>query len=126
MRFYVDNVDFFTALRLAGRVSKTMWTALDLHQVLIAADTAENHKQYDRMSLATFAVPGASAQQETTELVTSLKTICDFQKISLGQGSTVEVRAPQATLEACYQASAPVNHRSSAGGIRYQIYQINH
>ena len=58
VRFYVDNVDFFTALRLACRVSKTMWTALDAHQLLIAADSQENHRQFDRMSLATFTVPG--------------------------------------------------------------------
>ena len=57
VRFYVDDVDFFTALNLACRVSKTMWTALDSHQVLIAANTAENHKQFDRMSLATYSVP---------------------------------------------------------------------
>ncbi len=88
VRFYVDDVDFFTALRLACRVSKTMWTALDAHQVMIAADTAENHKQFDRMSLATFAVPGATTPQEATELVTSLRNICDFQKISIGQIGT--------------------------------------
>jgi general secretion pathway protein D len=126
VRFYVDDVDFFTALRLAGRVSKTMWTALDLHQVLIAADTAENHKQYDRMSLATFAVPGASAQQETTELVTSLKTICEFQKISLGQGSTVEVRAPQATLEACTRLLHQLTIDRPQVAFDIEIYQINH
>ena len=40
VRFYVDDVDFFTALQLACRVSKTMWTALDAHQLLIAADNA--------------------------------------------------------------------------------------
>jgi general secretion pathway protein D len=95
VRFYVDSVDFFTALRLACLVSGTMWTPLDAHQMMIAKDTKENHKQFDRMSLATFSVPGASTSQEVTELVTSLKTICEFQKISSGQNGTVEVRAPR-------------------------------
>jgi Flp pilus assembly secretin CpaC len=126
VRFYVDDVDFFTALHLACRVSKTMWTALDLRQVLIAADTTENHKQYDRMSLATFAVPGASTQQETTELVTSLKTICDFQKISLGQGSTVEVRAPQATLRACTKLLHQLTNERPEVAFDLEIYQISH
>jgi Flp pilus assembly secretin CpaC len=126
VRFYVDDVDFFTALHLACRVSKTMWTALDLRQVLIAADTTENHKQYDRMSLATFAVPGASSQQETTELVTSLKTICDFQKISLGQGSTVEVRAPQATLRACTKLLHQLTNERPEVAFDLEIYQISH
>ncbi len=126
VRFYVDDVDFFTALHLVCRVSKTMWTALDQHHLLIAADTAENHKQYDRMALATFSVPGASTQQETTELVTSLKTICDFQKISLGQGSTVEVRAPQATLRACTKLLHQLTNDHPQVAFDLEIYQINH
>ena len=78
VRFYVDDVDFFTALNLACRVSKTMWSPLDTHQLLIAKNTPENHKQFDRMSLATFAVPGGSTPQEATELVSSLRNICEF------------------------------------------------
>src|SRR5580693_1787134 len=85
VRFYVDDVDFFSALRLACLVSGTMWTPLDAHQVFIAKDTQQNHKQFDRMSLATFSVLSATTPQEVTELVTSLKTICEFQKVTSGQ-----------------------------------------
>jgi general secretion pathway protein D len=126
VRFYVDDVDFFTALHLACRVSKTMWTVLDAHQVLIAADTTENHKQFDRMSLATFAVPGASTPQEATELVNSLRNICDFQKISSGQTGTVEVRAPQATLEACTKLLGQLTTNRPQVALDIEIYQISH
>jgi hypothetical protein len=125
VRFYVDDVDFFTALHLACRVSKTMWTVLDAHQVLIAADTTENHKQFDRMSLATFAVPGASTPQEATELVNSLRNICDFQKISSGQTGTVEVRAPQATLEACTKLLGQLTTNRPQVALDIEIYQIS-
>jgi general secretion pathway protein D len=125
VRFYVEDVDFFTALRLACGVSKTMWTALDAHQVLIAADTSENHKQFDRMSLATFVVPGGVTPQEATELVTSLKNICDFQKIS-GQGGTVEVRAPQATLRACTKLMQQLTTDRPQVALEVEIYQISH
>jgi len=126
VRFYVDDVDFFTALQLACRVSKTMWTALDAHQVLIAADNAENHKQFDRMSLATFVVPGATTPQEATELVTSLRNICDFQKINSGQIGTVEVRAPQATLAACTKLMRQLTSERPQVMLDIQIYQISH
>jgi general secretion pathway protein D len=126
VRFYVDDVDFFTALALASRVSKTMWTALDAHQVLIAADNAENHKQFDGMSLATFSVPGATTAQEATELVTSLRNICDFQKISSGQNGTVEVRAPQATLEACTKLIRQLASDRPQVAIEVEIFQVNH
>jgi general secretion pathway protein D len=126
VRFYVDDVDFFTALHLACRVSKTMWTPLDAHELLIALDNAENHKQFDRMSLATFSVPGASTPQEITELVTTLKSICDFQKVSSGQGGTLEVRAPQATLEACTKLMQGLTSARPQVALDVEVYQISH
>jgi general secretion pathway protein D len=126
VRFFVDDVDFFTALGLACRVSKTLWTPLEAHQVLIAADTSENHKQFDRMSLATFVVPGASTPQQATELVTSLRNICDFQKISSGQIGTVEVRAPRATLEACTKLLHQLTIDRPQVALDIEIYQISH
>jgi Flp pilus assembly secretin CpaC len=126
IRFYVDDVDFFTALSLACRVSKTMWTAMDAHQLLVAADTTENHKQFDRMSLATFKVPGATTPQQATEMVTSLRNICDFQKISSGQIGTVEVRAPQATLAACTKLLRQLTGDRPQVALDVQIFNISH
>jgi general secretion pathway protein D len=126
VRFYVDNVDFFTALTLACRASKTMWTPLDAHQMLIAADSVENHKQFDRMSLGTFAVPGAVTPQEVTEMITSLRNICDFQKISTGQGGTVEVRAPQPTLRACATLLQQLTSQRPQVMLDVEVYQISH
>jgi Flp pilus assembly secretin CpaC len=126
VRFYVDDVDFFTALGLACRVSKTMWAVLDAHQFLITKDSPENHKQYDRMSLATFTVPGATTTQQATEFVTSLRNICDFQKVSSGQAGTVEVRAPQATLAACTKLIQQLTSDRPQLALDLQIYQISH
>jgi type II secretory pathway component GspD/PulD (secretin) len=124
--FNVDDVDFFTALSLAARVSKTMWAALDSHQILIAANTPENHKTFDRLSLATLSVPAATTPQQTTEVVTSLRNVCDFQKISTGQGGTVEIRAPQAMLHACTQLLRQFESDRPQVAIDIEIYQVNH
>jgi general secretion pathway protein D len=126
VRFYVDDVDFFTALNLACLVSKTMWAPLDAHQFLVAENTLENHKQFDRMSLATSAVPGASTPQETQELVNSLKGICEFQKISSAQNGTVEVRAPQAMLRACTTLMQQLATERPQVSLEIEIYQISH
>jgi hypothetical protein len=126
VRFYVDDVDFFTALTLACRSTKTMWTPLDAHQMLIAADTVENHKQLDRMSLGTFAVPGAVTPQEVTEMVTSLRNICDFQKINTGQGGTVEVRAPQPILRACATLLQQLTSQRPQVMLDIEVFQISH
>jgi general secretion pathway protein D len=127
VRFYVDDVDFFTALDLACRVTKTMWTPLDTHQLLIAAETAENHKQFDRMSLGTFALPGAATTpQEVTEMVTSMRNICDFQKISTGQGGTLEVRAPQPMLRACATLLQQLTSERPQVMLDIRVFQISH
>ncbi len=118
VRFFVDDVDFFTALRLACRVSKTMWTALDAHQLLIAADSPENHKQFDRMSLVTFTVPGATTPQQATELVTSLRNICDFQKITSGQDRDRRSARPAGHARGLHEVAAPIDQRSPAGVAR--------
>lgn len=125
VRFNVDNVDFFTALNLACRVSKAMWTAMDAHQLYLAEDTAENHRQFDRMSLATFVVPGAVTPQQATETVTSLRNVCDFQKISSGQNGVVEVRAPQTTLAACTKLVQQLGSDRPQVAIDIQIFQIS-
>jgi len=126
VRFFVDDVDFFTALNLACRVSKTMWTALDPHQFLVAADTPENHKQFDRMSLATFAMPGAATAQEATEMVTALRNICEFQKISSGQLGSLEVRAPQSTLTACTKLLQQLTSDPPQVSLDVEVYEVDH
>jgi general secretion pathway protein D len=126
VRFYLDDVNFFTALNLACKVSKTMWTAVDAHQVLIAANTADNHKQYDHMSLATFSVPAAGTPQQTTEVVSALRNICEFQKVNTGQGGTLEVRAPQEMLRACTQLIRELNNERPEVTFDVEVYQIDH
>lgn len=126
VRFYVDDVDFFTALNLACKVSKSMWTAMDSHQVLIAEDNAENHKHFDRMSLATFSVPGATTPQQVTEFVTSLRNVCEFQKVSSGQNGTVEVRAPQTILAACTKLLKQLSSDRPEVAIDLEVFQISH
>jgi general secretion pathway protein D len=126
VRFYLDDVDFFTALNLACKSTKTMWSPLALHQILIAANTAENHKQFDRMALATFVVPAANTQQQTTEVVTALRSVCEFQKISTGQGGTLEIRAPQDMLRACTRLVQQLDSERPEVTLDLEIYQINH
>jgi Flp pilus assembly secretin CpaC len=126
VRFYVDDVDFFTALDLACKVGKTMWTPLGDKQFLVAENTAENHKQLDRMSLATFYVPGATSSQEATETANSLKNVCEIQKITSASLGMVEVRAPQAILAACTQLFRQLSSDHPQIDLEIEIYQISH
>ncbi len=125
--FNVDNVDFFTAVKLACEVSKTMWAALDAHQLLIADDKPENHKQFDRISLQTFILPPHSTPAEATELVNALRTIFDLRFLTSGQtADTVEIRAPEPILQACDKLLAQLANERPQVMFDVNIFQINH
>ncbi len=125
--FNVDNLDFFTALRLACRVSKTMWAALDSNQFLIAADNAENHKHYDRMSLRTIRVPAHSTPQETSELVNVLRNTLELQRVSSGQtADVIEVRGPQHAVDACAQLMRELDNERPQVMLDVRVFQISH
>jgi general secretion pathway protein D len=128
VRFNVDDVTFYTALKLACEVTKTMWAPLDAHQLLVAADNSENHRQFDRMSLRTFLLPEHSTTQEATELVTTLRNVFDLRFVSSGQTSnTVEIRAPQPVLDALTQLTEQLgaNQRPQVM-LDVRVFQINH
>ncbi len=127
VRFNVDDVDFFTAVKLACQISKTMWAALDTQQMLIAADNPENHKQFDRMSLRTFILPPHSTPQESTDLVTTMRNMFDLKFISSGQTSDMlEVRGPQPMLEACSKLMEQLSNERPQVMLDIRVFQINH
>ncbi|HTT24815.1 MAG TPA: hypothetical protein VMG82_38220 [Candidatus Sulfotelmatobacter sp.] len=127
VRFNVDNVDFFTALNLACKVSKAMWAAMEPHQMLILADNTENHKQYDRMSLRTFTLPPRSSPQEGTDLVNAMRQMFDLKSVSSGQTSnTVEVRGPRRAVEACARMLDRLSNAKPQVMIDVRVFQISH
>jgi general secretion pathway protein D len=127
VRFDVDNVGFFTALRLACDVSKTMWSALDTHQVLIAAENPTNHKQFDRMSLRTFILPPHSTPSEAQEFVNTLRTMFDLRFIQLQQATgEVQVRASQPELRACDELLDQLSNQRPQVMFDMQVFQISH
>jgi general secretion pathway protein D len=126
VRFYVDDVDFLTALRLACKVSKTMWTALDARGLFIAADSPENHKQYDSMSLVTLEMPAHSSPQQATDLLTALGTICDLKSITKGQFDIVEARVPTTMVPGCTSLWRQLSRERPQVALDIQIFSIDH
>jgi general secretion pathway protein D len=125
--FNVDNVDFFTALRLACEVSKLMWTPLDTHQFFVAADTAQNHRQYDRMVLRTFILPPHTTPQEATDMVLAMRNMFDLRFITSGQtADTVELRGPAPAVDACAQMLEQLNHGRPQVMLDIRVIQIDH
>lgn len=127
VRFNVDNVDFFTAIKLADEVGKTMWSPLDTHEIFVAYDNQENHKQFDRMSLGTFILPPHTTAQDVTDLVNTMRTIFDLRFITSSQSSdTVEIRAPQPVLAACTKLLEQLSNTRPQVMLDINVFEIDH
>jgi len=101
IRFDLDNVDFYTATDVAGKMTKSFWSPVSNNTAMVASDTPETRKQYERLALRTFYVANASAQTDLNDLVNVMRTIFDMKFVSIQPGqNTITVRAPKEQVEA--------------------------
>lgn len=124
--FNVDNVDFFTALELASKVTKSMWVALGARQFMVADDTLANHKEFDRVVLRTFVLPPTSTPQEATEIVNLFKSVLELRNVSSGQPGTVAVRGPEWAVNACAKLLKQLDNQKPQVMIDVRVFQISH
>jgi type II secretory pathway component GspD/PulD (secretin) len=100
VKFNIDDLDFAGAISLASRFAGAMWSPLSEKQILIAQDTPENHRLFERMSLRTFYLPDIGTPQEMNEIVAVLRGLFDIRHIVPNAAqSIITVRAPKATLD---------------------------
>ncbi len=126
VRFDIDDVNFATAMEVATRVTKTFWVPLSTKQILFVADTVENRRNYQRMSLRTFYLPDLSTDQELTEMTNSLRVLLNLRYIAADKAqSTISIRAEDPVVEAAGQLL-----ESLAGGrpetlLDMHVYEIS-
>lgn len=101
LRFDLDNVDFYTVMDLAGKMTKTFWSPISSHEAMVAPDALETRRQYERLALRTFYVGNVSSQTDLNDLVNVMRTIFDMKLVSVQPGkNTITVRAPRDQVEA--------------------------
>ena len=126
VRFDIEDVNFATAMETATRVTKTFWVPLAAKQMLFAADTIENRRTFQRMSLRTFYLPDLATDQELTEMTNSLRVLLNLRYIAADKTqSTISIRAEDAVVEAAGQLL-----ESLAGGrpevlLEMRVYEIS-
>lgn len=100
VRFDLDNVDFYTATNVAGKMTKSFWSPISSNAAMVATDSAETRKQYERMALRTFYIGNVSAQTDLNDLVNVMRTILDMKLVSIQPSqNTITVRAPREQVE---------------------------
>jgi general secretion pathway protein D len=101
MRLDLDDVGFYTAMAVAGKMSRTFWAPISKNEVIVAAESQEMRRQYERMSMRTFYIDNAIAAADVTDIVNALRNIFDVKLVNVeASKNTITLRAPRATVEA--------------------------
>ena len=99
-RLDLDDADFDQAMQAVGLVTNTFYVPLDPHQVLVARDTADNRKQFERLELETIYLPGLTSA-ELTEVGAVAKTVFELTQATVDSSAgTITLRASASTLNA--------------------------
>jgi hypothetical protein len=126
VHFDIDSVDFFAAMNAACLVTGAFWTPLSEKEIYLLKDSAENHRQFDRMALRSFYVPTATPQ-DLNQLVNTLRVIFEVRFLSLSvQTQVVEVRAPVPVLDAITELLEKRDETKPQVVLEMNIYEIDH
>ena len=124
--FNIQDVDFTTAMRAAGAVTNTFWSSIGDKQILVAKESPENHRQFDRMGARTFYIP-VSTPQELNDISNTLRTLFDIRFISAApRANTVTVRAPQIVMDAASRLLESLDSSRPQVMLDIRLYQISH
>jgi len=127
VKFDIEPVDFFTAMGAAGDVTHSFWSATDEKQVVVAGDTQENHRTYDRLAMRTFYIPGATSATDLNDIVNLLRTVFEVLFVTpQPQSQTIVVRAPEDTLRAATQIIESLGDAKPQVMLDVQVFQISH
>jgi hypothetical protein len=126
--FDIDDVDFYQAMLAAAPVTKTFWTPLDEKHMLVAADTLDNRRQYERLAMRTFFIPGASSSPTAlNDVMNLLRNLFDIKFITPNAAtSTLVLRAPQDLLDAASIFLESMDSSRPQVMLDIHIYQVNH
>jgi len=101
LRFDVDDVDFYQAMAIAQKMTHTFWSPISKNEMMVAMDTQEMRRQYERLSMRTLYIGNATAASDVSDIVNALRNIFDVKLISVEAGSnTITLRAPRGIVDA--------------------------
>lgn len=127
VHFDLDETDFYTAMEAANDVTGTFWSPISEKQVLVAKDTPENHRLYDRMAMRTFVVPSATTPQQLQEVSNMLRIVFEIRYVQQElRTSTIIVRAPVPVLDAATRLLENLGRSRPQVMLDVQIFEIDH
>src|SRR5271157_2131158 len=126
VRFDIEDVNFATAMEAATEVTKTFWVPLTSRQMLFLADTLENRRNFEHMSLRTFYLPDLDTEQQLNEMMNSLRVLLNLRYIAAEKSkSTITIRAEQPMVEAAARLLESLTTGRPEVLLDVRVYQIS-
>jgi len=126
VRFDIDKVTFEDAMGAATQVTKAFWIPLSGSQMYVVADTLENRRNFERLSIRTFYLSEVVTPQEINDLVNALRVVLDIRIVTQDASeSTITIRAPQAIVEAASRMIESVANGRPEVMLDVRVYQIS-
>ncbi|HEY7098010.1 MAG TPA: type II and III secretion system protein [Terriglobales bacterium] len=127
VRFDVDAANFYDAMKVAAEVTKTFWVPLSEKQIFISADTAENRRKFDRMSMRTFQLAAGNDPKALQELVALMRLIFEMRfVVPQPQQNKIVVRASQRMLDAATEFMENLDQSRPQVMLDVNVYEIHH
>jgi len=99
VRFRMDDVDFQTALRLLGNMTRTFWRPLTPHLFFVAADTPQKRRDYEPSLVHTVLLPASETPDQMTETLRVVRDITGITRADLDtRTGTITLRASPRAL----------------------------
>jgi len=126
VRFNIEDVNFATAIEVASQITKTFWVPLSSRQMLFVADTVENRRTFERMSLRTFYLPDVTSEQQLNEIVISLRLLLNLRYIAAQKSqSTITIRAEQPVVEAAARLLENLSGGTPEVMLEMRVYEVS-
>ena len=94
VRFQVNNVDFLTAMELAGAATGTFWHALTTNLFFVADNTTQKRREYEPLLVRTIQLPASETPEQVTELARLVRDVTGILRVQEDSaGHTITLRA---------------------------------
>ncbi|MBI2677483.1 MAG: hypothetical protein HYX28_01735 [Candidatus Koribacter versatilis] len=126
VRFDVEGADFGVAMSTAMRLSKAFWVPLSSSEMLVAAESQENRRQFERMSVRTYYVSGVNSAEEMNQIAGIFRSLFDIRFVSLHPAhSLIQVRGPKVSLDAANRLIEQAAQRRPQVMLEIKAYEID-
>ncbi len=113
-RLRLQDVDFYTAMKVLGLETATFWRPVDSKLFFVAADTAEKRRAFDLEIEQTIPLPSSVTSQELSDVVHAIRELTGITHINQSiPGHSVTVRG---TVQRVHLADEIVRNLEHAPG----------